>query len=169
MKIQNLIHLQFGDQPLVGEFIERTEVYISVKIGYPFKGWISEARMTNGSPKGYFNYLSEYGDAEGEVLLINIYNKLLYINRNINYFVHMYTGFKEMIEELEKIKNSVRRKRIIAKLKQWFFISHLLKPEKTGFYLTPIEVKQLEEILETYLTTGVKLYFKNEIDIEDLD
>lgn len=169
MKIANVITCMKDEQLLMGEFIERTEDYISVKIGYPFKGWINEARLKRTDSGTYFNYLNEFGMSEGKQLLIDTYNKLVFVNQEINTFVSQYSNFRGFVDALKKLENKNRRDRMIVKLKQWFFNSYIFKAEQTGFLLTPKEIEQLEEILLTYLTTGERLYFRNEIDIEDVD
>lgn len=159
------------DQLLLGEFVERTENYIRVRIGFPFTNWECETTDDENSKFGLSSsndYLTRAGEDIAREMLKDAFKKLVFIDWNIKEFATYYANFRVSVSKLEQNDNIKRRKRIIKKYKEIFF-NDILELSDLGCYLPANELKQLENIMSTYVDNEEKIYLKvEEIDMNKI-
>lgn len=156
--INNRVFCLRDNNGVVGEITERNKFYIEVEIILPYKGWSSGLSISGPCRRTPHHFLTKHGDEVAQELLKESYDKLHFLNKNIDWIVKMYYSLQKNIEMINGTESLEGRERIVWILEEWFWTYSLFDSNRTGLRASFPDHKQLIEIFRVYRKTGKKAF-----------
>ncbi len=144
---------------VLGEIIQRTRLWITIRILVPFIGWENSIGIPNqaiGTTRHFWtiegnNYVKEYGLN----LLIESYEKVRIIDENIDIFVGQYDELQKELRAIDKLDESETKEQINRSLRNGFQDNLQIT---YGLHLSIYDNQQFEKIILAYKLDKRKIY-----------
>ena len=159
LHVRKIIKVEIGNKVVVGEIINRTRLWITVKIINPFCFWKTNIGIPLQALETTKHFWGRDGDEivteRAKGLLIECYNKVKIIDENIDIFVAQYDILQEELNEIDKLEESEIKKNIKNSLWKGFHNNlYLVYRLQISIY----DKEQLEQIILAYKNNKTKIY-----------
>ena len=144
---------------VIGEIIQRTRLWVTLRILAPYIGWENCIGLPNqalGADRHFWtikgnNYAEEYGLR----LLIESYEKVKVIDENIDVFAEIYDELQKELKAIDKTVESATKEEIIRELYRSYYNNLKIN---YGLHLSIYDYEQFEKIILSYKLDKRKIY-----------
>ena len=146
------------DNFIDGKVTHLSDYLIKVKLESPYVYWVSQRAITHSRLSSGKTFLHNYPKL-CEQLLYTAYNKVKYIDENIDDLEEAYLYLQEHLYELETLANKHIAKRIKRTLEDDFFRRGVLNSNVHGLSFNAYDHQLIIDIVKAYSVDKTKIYF----------
>jgi len=140
-----------------GKITHLSDYLIKVKLEKPYVYWVSQRAITPARLQSGRSFIHNYNKL-AEQLLRQAYEKVKYIDENIDDLEYNYMLLQEDLYELDTLANQHVARRIKRTLQEDFFRRGVLNTTVCGFVFNAYDRTLLTEIIKRYCEDKTKIY-----------
>lgn len=145
------------DDFIEGKITHLSDYIIKVKLEKPYVYWVSQKAITLSRLKSGHTFIHYYPKL-AEQLLRLAYDKVKYIDENIDELEYDYLLLQENLYELETLANVYVARRIKRVLQDDFFRRGVMNTNVSGIVFNAYDRTLLIEIIKAYCEDKTKIY-----------
>jgi hypothetical protein len=140
-----------------GKITHLSDYLIKVKLEKPYVYWVSQRAITPARLKSGHTFIHNYQKL-AEQLLRLAYEKVKYIDENIDDLEYNYMLLQEDLYELDTLANQHVARRIKRTLQEDFFRRGVLNTTVCGFVFNAYDRTLIMDIVKAYCEDKTKIY-----------